>query len=294
MSEYKNRKRSILSPDRYKESLLQCSIWSTDMIFLILVPRFNLQHCNSIKSEPPYSLRSVCDEKEWKSKIYTSQQFRFIHIKIYQKMIKESTSPVQFRAVGRNRLKISLMLFEAWKSPKFLVESGFLPRISFKRFIHGCYDLKRCHRIMRKYCIYWDTGWTASFAGCCDIYRAALAGTSGSENGHPAWPHIFGGGAKLLRLYGRKISRTIYIRFLKNYGYSYIMYSVRLYHHGGSIWTGSRAISPYGKHPTAGECRNGGSTSTASKAVSPARPDSGAHGRFQRTRRNPMTRAKQR
>ena len=28
---------------------------------------------------------------------------------------------------------------------------------------------------------------------------------------------------------------SIYIRFLKNYGYSYIMYFVRLYPHGGSI-----------------------------------------------------------
>ena len=33
----------------------------------------------------------------------------------------------------------------------------------------------------------------------------------------------------------RKKFKKIYIRFLKNYGYSYIMYFVGLYYHGGSI-----------------------------------------------------------
>lgn len=35
--------------------------------------------------------------------------------------------------------------------------------------------------------------------------------------------------------YRRKSSRTIYIRFLRNYGYLYTMYFVRLCPHGGSI-----------------------------------------------------------
>ena len=50
------------------------------------------------------------------------------------------------------------------------------------------------------------------------------------------------------------------------------MYSVRLYHHEGLIWTESKAISPYGKRPAAGECRSGGSINTALKGVFPAHP----------------------
>ena len=50
------------------------------------------------------------------------------------------------------------------------------------------------------------------------------------------------------------------------------MYSVRLYHHEGSIWTESKAISPYGKRPAAGECRSGGSINTALKGIFPAHP----------------------
>ena len=48
-----------------------------------------------------------------------------------------------------------------------------------------------------------------------------------------------------------------------------MMYSVRLYHHEGLIRTESKAISPYGKHPAAGECRSGESTNTALKGVFP-------------------------
>ena len=50
------------------------------------------------------------------------------------------------------------------------------------------------------------------------------------------------------------------------------MYSVRLYHHEGLIWTESKAISPYGKRPADGECRSGGSINTALKGVFPAHP----------------------
>ena len=55
--------------------------------------------------------------------------------------------------------------------------------------------------------------------------------------------------------------------------------------------TGSRAISPFGRRPTVGACQSGGSTNTAPKGGSPARPGSGAHGRSRKTRKSRPTRA---
>ena len=48
------------------------------------------------------------------------------------------------RSNPEKNIFLFLHFWEHEKSPKSLMGSGFLPRISFKRLILGCYGLKRC------------------------------------------------------------------------------------------------------------------------------------------------------
>ena len=54
---------------------------------------------------------------------------------------------------------------------------------------------------------------------------------------------------------------------------------------------GIKAISPFGRRPTVGAYRSGGSISIAPRGGSPVRPGSGVHGRSRKMRKSRPTRA---
>ena len=89
----------------------------------------------------------------------------------------------------------------------------------------------------------------------------------------------------------RKTSCKVVCVGLLLFGYSYIMYYIEYYPCGGAVWTGSRAISPFGRRPTVGAYQSGGSISIAPRGGFPARPGSDVHGRFRKTRKSRPTRA---